>query len=529
MPANGGPSGSVTAACAYDEHNDRIVFFGGGEGSELAPTPTGTWAWNGTGFTSIAAPAASPPPRTGGAMVYDFARKKIVFFGGRTALGQAPTDVWELDASGWHQVVVVAAAAGQKPPGRRDHAMAYDHARKRTVVFGGSDATNTTQFDDLWEWDGSTWRKGTSGSTLSRWRAATGYAPGLGVLMHGGSTWARVSAAETLVWDGTTLDLLGGAEMPAPTGPAVGAVVPGHGFVVYTINSTGIGTWTRTTWLRPATRNASWRNVEATGNTPGVGACLAYMKSRHRVVAIDGDGNVSELGVNTVPNRRPQLAPIGDQTVWVGDPLHIDLAATDEDGDELTYVATQLPAGASLSGSAFDWTPTIPGTYRLRFSATDSTATTATAVTVRVLSNTYSVFPQSTVHLGADAVGVGHVYHNCQNHPSRTTRGDGCANDPGGTVVTVDVVGNNPGKIELRLGLSRPAGRVVKTVLEANGTFAIAWRPSSASAAGIAARGAIVVESSGDYHIRFDQFRQDFNEREYVRATSSSSAPLVAR
>ena len=36
------------------------------------------------------------------------------------------------------------------------HALAFDAARGRTVLFGGGNGAGAT-FDDTWEWDGSTW------------------------------------------------------------------------------------------------------------------------------------------------------------------------------------------------------------------------------------------------------------------------------------------------------------------------------------------------------------------------------------
>ena len=41
------------------------------------------------------------------------------------------------------------------PAARHLHAMAYDNARQRTVLFGGS--TGTSQLSDTWEWDGKKW------------------------------------------------------------------------------------------------------------------------------------------------------------------------------------------------------------------------------------------------------------------------------------------------------------------------------------------------------------------------------------
>ena len=57
-------------------------------------------------------------------------------------------------------------------------------------------------------------------------------------------------------------------------------------------------------------------------------------------------------------NQAPVLRPIGDQSVPPGGTLTFELVASDPDGDALTYGVSGHPAGSSLSGSTFSWTPT---------------------------------------------------------------------------------------------------------------------------------------------------------------------------
>src|SRR5882672_3746761 len=45
---------------------------------------------------------------------------------------------------------------GRSPPVRARHAMAYDLARRKIVLFGGNSLANGT-VGDTWEWDGTTW------------------------------------------------------------------------------------------------------------------------------------------------------------------------------------------------------------------------------------------------------------------------------------------------------------------------------------------------------------------------------------
>src|SRR5262249_50052700 len=62
--------------------------------------------------------------------------------------------------------------------------------------------------------------------------------------------------------------------------------------------------------------------------------------------------------VNNV-NRAPVLDTIGNKSVDENQTLTFSLAATDPDGDALTYSASNLPANATFNASTrtFSWTP----------------------------------------------------------------------------------------------------------------------------------------------------------------------------
>ena len=68
------------------------------------------------------------------AMAYDSARGRTVLFGG-IGSGDPTSTTWEWDGNRWESK---ESKPGPRP--RRDHAMAYDPLRKRTVLFGGSDS-----------------------------------------------------------------------------------------------------------------------------------------------------------------------------------------------------------------------------------------------------------------------------------------------------------------------------------------------------------------------------------------------------
>lgn len=88
--------------------------------------------------------------------------------------------------------------------------------------------------------------------------------------------------------------------------------------------------------------------------------------------------------VTDAANTIPEINPIKNQTVFVGETLSFSVAATDPDEDELTLFSENLPPGAffsiqSFTGQAkglFVWSNACPaGTYTSAVYATDGSAT----------------------------------------------------------------------------------------------------------------------------------------------------------
>lgn len=100
-------------------------------------------------------PAASPPATYGHAMTYDPVRQRVVLFGGvggTACCTQANADVWEWDGSTWKKATPAAGA----PPARAFGALAYAPGPKQVLAFGGLDAGNVVN-DQTWLWDGTAW------------------------------------------------------------------------------------------------------------------------------------------------------------------------------------------------------------------------------------------------------------------------------------------------------------------------------------------------------------------------------------
>ncbi|NUS10683.1 MAG: M4 family peptidase [Streptomyces sp.] len=83
----------------------------------------------------------------------------------------------------------------------------------------------------------------------------------------------------------------------------------------------------------------------------------------------------------TVPTTGVTVTNPGSQTSTVGTAVSLQISASSSNSGTLTYAATGLPTGLSISGStgAISGTPTTAGTYSSTVTVTDSTGATGTA------------------------------------------------------------------------------------------------------------------------------------------------------
>ena len=90
----------------------------------------------------------SPPPRTNieGGLVYDRAHKVFVLFGGKGSKGVL-NDTWTFDPATekWER-----KSPSVSPPARDVHAMVYDEAREKVILFGGR---GRGKLNDTWIYD----------------------------------------------------------------------------------------------------------------------------------------------------------------------------------------------------------------------------------------------------------------------------------------------------------------------------------------------------------------------------------------
>jgi hypothetical protein len=181
---------------AYDAARRRVVLFGGGVGV-AQPGCCDTWEWDGTRWTQRH-PPNPPAARRDHALTYDAARNRTVLFGGRDDNYVGFGDTWTWDGAGW-----IRRKPTSSPPARGGHAMVYDRVRKRVVLFGGAGASGV--LSDTWEWDGTTWTRRIPRSIPpARIHHAMAYDVARRRVVLFGGWGASAILGDTWEWDGIT-------------------------------------------------------------------------------------------------------------------------------------------------------------------------------------------------------------------------------------------------------------------------------------------------------------------------------------
>ncbi len=132
--------------------------------------------------------------------------------------------------------------------------------------------------------------------------------------------------------------------------------------------------------------------------TLAIASTAADVGDHEVTVTVTDDGNggaTAPLSASTTfllriraTNTAPVLSPVGDQTASEGTPFTLQLAATDAEGDGVSYTASGLPQGATLDvrSGLLTWTPAFgqAGAYPLTLSATDGELSTSETINLVV-------------------------------------------------------------------------------------------------------------------------------------------------
>ena len=289
---NPGPRGSHRLV--YDEQLRRVVLVDGYSTSELTKDQsafTELWSWDGQQWALVPGSGSGPIVRYQSAAVYDSRRKRIISFGGRVGQSEITKgDTWEWDGKSWRQMTDTSVGI------RDHHVMAYDEARGKTVLYGGTIPTNPKlppqeqrTWDwpsDTWEWDGVKWTKIVASGPGSRNVSTLTYdSQRKKVVLFGGYGEDRINRTDTWTWDGQTWQKV------SDEGP------PGRGSSSMTFDRrAGVvllyGGGVRAQQLEDMWQwdGQRWTEIKLTGPTPGkrVGHAMAYDAARNRTILYGG-------------------------------------------------------------------------------------------------------------------------------------------------------------------------------------------------------------------------------------------------
>lgn len=274
----GAPPRRYDLALAYDSARARTVLFGGS--AQQGDDPLGdTWEWTGGGWTQRA--IAGPSVRQHHAMAFDATRAVTVLFGGLEDwpyLARYKGDTWTYDGAAWTQ----RAVAGPSP--RHSHALVWDAARQRVVLFGGRDGYGI--FDETWEWDGAAWTKRTlSPSPPARFSHQMAYDAARGrVVLYGGIGYRGIVFSDTWEFDGVAWTQAS-SDGPAPLFDAAMAWDGARSQVVLMGGQTPRSQY-ETLWTWNGT---SWTATTATGPGTRMGHAMVWDSVRGRVVLFGYD------------------------------------------------------------------------------------------------------------------------------------------------------------------------------------------------------------------------------------------------
>ncbi|MGH9866913.1 MAG: Kelch repeat-containing protein [Candidatus Polarisedimenticolia bacterium] len=143
------PSPRQRHAAVHDPNRDRMLVFGGFDGIAARRDVWELPLRGGAIWSEIVPTNVGPAPRLGHAQVFDSMRDRLLVLGGSDNR-LLHNDVWALSSgtgSTWDELV----PSGIPPPPRMGHSAVYDAVRDRVVVFGGSDLTGATHYNDIWE------------------------------------------------------------------------------------------------------------------------------------------------------------------------------------------------------------------------------------------------------------------------------------------------------------------------------------------------------------------------------------------
>lgn len=151
--ATGSPAARHRAAICWDDTRNKLVVFGGRNGSSLF---NDTWEWGPITKTwkniTPKSPLVSPSKRQFSSMAYDPSSKNLILFGGISTVHEQ--DTWALVAG----ALWIKQKPTTSPPARRQHHMVTRFDNGDILLCGGQNLSPTkVQFKDVWRFKSGQW------------------------------------------------------------------------------------------------------------------------------------------------------------------------------------------------------------------------------------------------------------------------------------------------------------------------------------------------------------------------------------
>jgi hypothetical protein len=196
--ATQGPGPRESAGMAYDNARERVVLFGGAQSGKMM---NDTWEWDGSQWTQVS--TEGPSARFPAGFVYDVAHQNVVLFGGHVVDAQGITtygDTWTWDGTSWQEIT-------SEGPSPRDGADAvFTQDSNQILLFGGAEiGSDVTLLNDTWLWNGNQWARVETEGPPARVHPAMAFDAARGkIVMTGGSNAPSTVLSDTWEWDGQT-------------------------------------------------------------------------------------------------------------------------------------------------------------------------------------------------------------------------------------------------------------------------------------------------------------------------------------
>ena len=308
------------AATAYDATR-HVMWVHGGQGWEEGSgnlVRSDLWVLSFGSSAAWSNPAASGTPlgeRFGHTAVYDSQRDRLVFFGGSNGT-MNQNDVWALTGLGGTPAWGLLSPSGTPPAARQYHSAVYDAVNDRMVVFGGSTGMGT--LNDVWalSFAGTpAWTQlaPTGVGPLELWQQSAALdQAGNRLIVFGGQSLGLRNDVHALTLTGSPVwsELLPTGTLPEAR-QAASMVSIGSRMVVFGGDATGTGNGARNdSWLLSLYPAPAWRPLDVGPRAPSarMGSCAAFDPVTYQMAIFGGTGTSTE-GADTWNLQLDQAVP----------------------------------------------------------------------------------------------------------------------------------------------------------------------------------------------------------------------------